>query len=403
MVEPIRIGVSLPQTGRDARGAWAEHYNTYRLWVDEVNSSGGMLGRPVELVVYDDGSRPARSVENYERLIAEEVDLLFAPARTRTIEQVAPVTEEAQRLLLVGHGSGHGMFQQGRKYLFLCWSGTDFDKPRSFFEWATTLPQGQRPRRVALLHPDDPRPTHLDDPFHGINQHNVWIVLGTRHYADEFGVEVVHDEPYPDEPSGGHEALYATLFARIKAARPDAVVISNYQLRGGQPQTESLIRAYREAGLEDALLWLFRIPAAHGQDGGDRTADPLAPTRIDPLYEGAFTFDEWDPRSPYPPSRAFTDAFLEAYDYAPGNIAAGVYTACQVLQQAVEGARTFEGPDLREYLLDNSFETVMGTYRYQDNGVPRARMWLFQIIDGERRIVYPEEARTAEASMSVRL
>src|SRR5437867_3428629 len=131
MAESIRIGVSLPQSGRDARAAWADHYNTYMLWLEQINASGGLLGKPVELVVRDDGSRPAQAAENYRQLIAEDdIDLFFAPARTRTIEQVAPVTEPAETLLFIGHGSGHGMFQVGRKFLFLCWPGTDFDKPR---------------------------------------------------------------------------------------------------------------------------------------------------------------------------------------------------------------------------------------------------------------------------------
>jgi len=396
MIEPIRLGVSLPQSGRDARGAWASHYNAYRLWVDETNRRGGLLERRVDLVVYDDGSIPSRSVENYEKLISEEqVDLLFAPARSRTIEQVAPICERERRLLLVGHGSAHAMFQQGRKYLFLGWPGTDFDVPRSFFEWAARLPGGHSPRRLALLRPYDPRPSYTEDPYHGINQHNTGIVLGTRHYAREFGVEVVYDEDYTDT---GFDAL----FERVQAARPDVVLVANYALQQGDQQLALFIDAFGKAGIDNAFLWLYRIPTADGAGAGagNRDADPrMVRHGVDPVFEGAFTYDQWDARSPNPMARAFVDAFVERNDYVPDSISAGVYVCCQLVQQAVEGTGTCDNEELRTYLLNNPFETVMGTYRFQENGVPQARMLLLQCIDGELQVVHPEEERTAQASL----
>jgi branched-chain amino acid transport system substrate-binding protein len=75
-----------------------------------------------------------------------------------------------------------------------------------------------------------------------------------------------------------------------------------------------------------------------------------------------------------------------------------VYVACQLLQQSVEGAGTCDNEQLRSYLLTNEFDTVMGKYRFQENGVPRARMLLLQCIDGELQVVHPEDERTAEAS-----
>ena len=396
MAEAIRIGVSLPQSGRDARGAWASHYNAYRLWIDGVNRGGGLLGRPVELVVYDDGSMPSRSVENYERLMSEErVDLLFGPARSRTIEQVAPISERERRLLLVGHGSAHGMFQQGRRYLFLGWPGTDFDAPRSFFEWASALPERRRPQRLALLYPYDPRPSYTEDPYHGINQHNTGVTLGARHYARELGVDLVHEESYTD-------SAFDALFERVKAARPDAVVVANYALQQGDQQLESFIGAYRRAGLDDALLWLYRVPTASaaGVGAGNRDADPrLVRHRVDSVFEGTFTYDQWDPRSPNPLAQTFVDAFVERNDYLPDSISAGVYVCCQLVQQAVEGSGTCDNEALRAYLLDHPFETVMGTYRFLDNGVPQARQLLLQCIDGELQVVHPEEERTATASV----
>jgi branched-chain amino acid transport system substrate-binding protein len=361
-----------------------------------VNGRGGLLGRQVELVVYDDGSIPARSVENYERLLADErVDLLFAPARTRTIEQVAPLTERAGRLLFVGHGSGHAMFQQGRKYLFLGWPGTDFDDPRSFFEWGSLLPPGRRPRRVALLQPDDRRPSYTADPLHGVNQHNVGIVQGARHFAEQFGVELAYEALYTDDSS-----TYDELFGNVKAAQPDMLLVTNYALQSGSRQLTSFMTALRSAGLHQAFVWLYRVPSESEAGIGDRTLDPFRVRhRVDELFEGVFTYDQWDARSPNPMAREFVNAFVKRNDYLPDNISAGVYVACQLLQQAVEGTKSCDDEQLRHYLLDNELDTIMGTYRFQENGVPIARMLLLQCIDGQLQVVYPREERTADATL----
>jgi branched-chain amino acid transport system substrate-binding protein len=364
--------------------------------LEQINASGGLLGRPVELVVYDDGTVPKRAAENYERLIAEGVDLLFGPARSRTIEQVAPITERAGRMLFAGHGSAHAMFQQGRKYLFLGWPGTDFDVPRSLFEWTSLRPEQQRPRRVALVAPDDRRPSYTEDPQHGINQHNTGIVLGTRHYAQKLGLEMVLETGYTDD-LGSYEAL----FQRVAAASPDVVLIADYALPKGNQQLDALVGALRNTSLNDKPLWLYRIPTHEGPGpgDGDRTADPRAVHQVvDPLYEGAFTYDQWDVRSPNPMARAFVDAFVRRNEYLPDNISAGVYAACQILQQSVEGAGTCADDALRAYLLSHPVEAVMGTYRFQENGVPDARQLLFQVIDGELQVVHPAEERTISAS-----
>jgi len=389
MAEPIRIGVSLPQSGRDARGAWASHYNAYRLWLDDLNGRGGLLGREVQLIVYDDGSMPARSLENYERLIRyERVDLLFAPARSRTIEQVAPLCDRERKLLFVGHGSAHGMFQQGRKYLFLGWPGTDFDTTRSFFEWASTL--RHPPRRLALLYPYDPRPTYREDPYHGINQHNVGVVSGTRSHAQQFGFEIAFDDEYRDDG-------FDELFARVEAAKPDAVLVANYALQQGDQQLGSLMDALRRHIPGDAPLWLYRVPISTGDGAGagNRGVDPrLARHRADPMFEGVLPYEQWNARSPHPSARAFVDAFIARNDYVPDNISAGVYVCCQLVEQAVTATGTTDNEILRRRLLGNDFDTVMGTYRFQENGVPVARQLLLQVIDGELEVIHPEEEKT---------
>lgn len=128
--DEVVIGVSLPKTGRYASKAGLVYERAYNLWLDEINQRGGLLGKRVRFLVYDDGSTLEKAAENYRRLIHDDnVPLLLGPCHSVLVEAAAPVVENAHRLLLQGSGSSHEIFRQGRKYLFLCWPGCDFDYP----------------------------------------------------------------------------------------------------------------------------------------------------------------------------------------------------------------------------------------------------------------------------------
>jgi branched-chain amino acid transport system substrate-binding protein len=77
--DPIRIGMSLALTGAGASPS--KVINTaLEIWRDDVNAKSGMLGRPVELVIYDDQSSPANVPNIYTKLITvDKVDLLLGP------------------------------------------------------------------------------------------------------------------------------------------------------------------------------------------------------------------------------------------------------------------------------------------------------------------------------------
>ena len=149
----IVVGVSLPNSGRYQPHAGIYYTRAYGMWERQINAAGGLLGKPVRLLVYDDASEEQQTRENYRRLIHEDnVDLLLGPCHSNLTEACARVVEEAGRLLLQGSGSSHELFRKGREWLFLCWSGVDYDYPKSFLEFVTK--QAGRDRKVALVYTD---------------------------------------------------------------------------------------------------------------------------------------------------------------------------------------------------------------------------------------------------------
>src|SRR5829696_5611236 len=112
---PIKIGMSMPQTGGLAGGGKASLLGI-EIWRDDINTKGGLLGRKVELVVYDDKSSASETPAIYSKLLdVDKVDLLFAPYGTVPTAPILPLVKQ-RGLLLIGNFSfqvnskvGHNM------------------------------------------------------------------------------------------------------------------------------------------------------------------------------------------------------------------------------------------------------------------------------------------------------
>src|SRR6201997_3381706 len=113
---PIKIGMSMPQTGGLAGGGKASLLGI-EIWKDDVNAKGGLLGRKVELVVYDDKSSASETPAIYSKLLdVDKVDLLFSPYATVPTAPIMPLVKQ-RGMVLIGNFSfqinskiGHDMW-----------------------------------------------------------------------------------------------------------------------------------------------------------------------------------------------------------------------------------------------------------------------------------------------------
>ena len=117
---PIKIGMSMPQTGGLAAGGKASLLGI-EVWRDDVNAKGGLLGRKVELVVYDDQSSATTTPAIYSKLLdVDKADLLFAPYGTVPTGPIMPLVKQ-RNLLLIGNFS----FQVNRTVKHDMWFNKD--------------------------------------------------------------------------------------------------------------------------------------------------------------------------------------------------------------------------------------------------------------------------------------
>src|SRR6187402_1080801 len=147
---PIKIGMSMPQTGGLAGGGKASLLGI-EIWRDDVNAKGGLLGRKVELVVYDDKSSASETPAIYSKLVdVDKVDLLFAPYATVPTAPIMPFVKQ-RGLLLMGNFS----FQVNSKVGHDMWFNNAPWGPAD--SWATSdraIGQKTGGKTIARLAPD---------------------------------------------------------------------------------------------------------------------------------------------------------------------------------------------------------------------------------------------------------
>ena len=98
--DPIKVGFSMALTGAVAPNG-KQNLLALEIWRDDVNAKGGLLGRPVELVYYDDQSNPNSVPGIYTKLISvDKVDLLIGPYATNMIAPAMPVIMQANKMTI---------------------------------------------------------------------------------------------------------------------------------------------------------------------------------------------------------------------------------------------------------------------------------------------------------------
>jgi branched-chain amino acid transport system substrate-binding protein len=366
--EPIRIGGTLGLTG--AFAGPSDHYRTYyEAATEDLNANGGLLGRPVELILYDDESTQATAQGLYERLVNEDnVDILLAPYTTFIGGAVIPVARESGKVMV---NAGFVGWDIARQYdrIFYTWSIQEPTYTRPFFEWLESLPEDERPQRMALL--------VAQNPFTIVERDGTEGEGGVLNYAADLGIEIVVNEEYPTDISDP-----SPLLQRAMDEEADLLVVL------GLPQDSILMaRTAAEVGLN---------PAAYCTCGSTMNAFP-AWTELGDAGNHVFGNNPAWTSDPFP---GMDQAIAVSEDlgldpmppYAPMSLA-----AFQVIQQAVEGAGSVDPQALADYMYQNTFPTAAGELDFDEFGIPAYHGSLLQYVDGEVLKVWPEEEATAEA------
>ena len=359
--KPIVIGGSLPLTGTfSATGKWVER--GYQFWADDVNGRGGVLGRPVKLLIYDDKSDAKEAVNLAEKAITvDKVDLLLGGYPGTACTAVMPVAEK-YKMVYVSMGGHMKSFSQGYIY--------SFGSPPlmgewwylGFIEWMKTVPADQRPKRAAVFTMNNPIGISLMDSLH----------KGCK----ELGIEIAIDEKY-NLPLTTAD----TMITKAKQMKADLLFAN-----GMFPDGVMTLRTCKA---------LDYSPKAIVQGIGS-----VIPEWTKELgKDGDFVFSgtSWHYKLKYPGNDKIIQAAKEKFkeDEPPLYFGFG-YAWMQTLQQAVEGAKTLDQTRIRDWLRMNEAKTIAGNFRFDEKGLPKPFIYLTQVINGKVELIWPPDMRSHE-------
>ncbi len=365
--QPIVIGGTLGLTGVFADPS-ADYKSVYDRWLGEVNRRGGLLGRPVKLVIYNDEGTPTVAQQLYNRLLdQDQVDLVLAPFSTFVGGSIVPLVLSHKKLLFNGGFSGIGIFKNAKGALVGSYTYQEPDYTRGVFEMIKSLPTDKQPRRAAIFTAQNPFPLVVRDGLGGNG--------GALQFAKEAGIEVVVNEQYPPTATD-----FSGLVQKAKTANADLLL----EL-GTPPDSLQVARTVAQLGYRPAVFCAC----------GSQVTTLAAWPKLGTAAEGVLgTTVSW-------PNQGFDGLAALAADYRargqetlPTYAIAG-YAILQVIEQAVTGAGSLDQDTLRQYIHSHEFHTAAGNLRYQDDGTPDFSEVLLQFVRGKNQVVWPEQARTA--------
>jgi len=349
---PLKIGASLSLTGTYAKPGTYQKEG-YEICADELNAKGGLLGRKVEFVMYDDQSSTQTAQRLYEKLITEDkVEAVMGPYSSAITESVAGISEKYKKVMVSPLAATTSIFRQGRKYIFMVISPAEF-----YLEGLVDMGAKRGLKTIAIVNEDTLFPKAT--------------VVGTEELAKKRGLQVVLREAYP---KGNTD--FSALLVKIKAVNPDIIAAATYF-----DDAVAITRQMKELNVNPKM---FGVTV-----GGDI---PEFYTLLKQNAEYVYGSTQWDEVLPYPGQKEFLSAYQKKFKHEPSYHAAAGYAGCLIYAEGVKRAKSLDADLVRAELLKLKIRTAFGDYAVDHDGFQTAhKMVMIQWQDGKRVVVWPDD------------
>jgi branched-chain amino acid transport system substrate-binding protein len=338
---PIKIGYGMALTGGLAANGKSALV-AQQIWKDDINKKGGLLGRPVELIYYDDQSNPATVPGIYTKLIdVDKVDIVIGGYATNMLAPAMPVVMQKGKVFVGLLGLAVNSQFDYPKYFAMIPSGpnpkTAFTE--GFFDIA--MKQNPKPKTVAIVAADAEFAKNASD--------------GARENAKKHGLKIVYDRSYPSSTTD-----FSPIVRAIQATNADLVLVASYP-----PDSVGMVRAANEIGLKAKMFGGAMV-------GLQATA---IKTQLGPMLNGIVNYDFWLPAKTmeFPGvmdmlKQYQARASSEGVDPLGYYMAPWAYAQMQVIEQAVTATKGLDQDKLADYIRSNSFKTVLGDVKFGKGG-----------------------------------
>jgi branched-chain amino acid transport system substrate-binding protein len=353
--DPIKIGFSMALTGGLAPNGKSALL-AMQIWEKDINAKGGLIGRPVQLIYYDDQSQPSTVPAIYTKLLdIDKVDFVVGPYATAQIVPAMPIVMQRNLVFITLLGLAVNDQFHYPRYFQIAPNGTGSKAfTKGFFDLAAA--QTPKPQTVAIVYADQ--------------QYAHANADGARENAKAIGLKVVYDKSYPPPTTD-----FSPIVRAIQATNPDVLSIGSYP-----PDSVGMVHAIREVGFTPKMV-------GGGMVGLQATA---LKTQLGPLLNGIVNYDFWQPgpKMQYDGvmdvlKRYQDEAAKEGVDPLGYYMVPWSYAYLEVLADAIEGTKGLDQDKIAQYIHATTFHTVVGDVKFGEDGewaVPRMLQVQFQHI-----------------------
>jgi branched-chain amino acid transport system substrate-binding protein len=339
--DPIRIGFSMPLTGGFAVSG-KQALLAMKIWEENTNAKGGLLGRPVELRYYDDQSNPANVPGIYTKLLdVDKVELVVSPYGTVLTAPAMPVVMAHNMVItsLVALNINERFHYP--RYFSVSPLGSDPVIAFSKGMFNVLAEQNPKPATVAIVAADQEFSKNNAD--------------GARKNATEHGLKIVYDKTYPPSTTD-----FSPVIRAVQATNADIFYAASYP-----PDSVGLVRAAREIGYQPKAF------------GGSMVGLQITniQMQLGPMLNGVYTFAAWLPVKTlmFPGVMDMLKKYQapakgEGVDPLGYFLAPGAYAYIQIMGQAVEGAGSLNQEKIADYIRTHHFSTVFGDFAFGPGG-----------------------------------
>ena len=353
--KPIRIGFGMALTGGIAVSGKAALLSM-QMWQKEINAKGGLLGRPVELVFYDDQSNPATVPGIYTKLLdVDRVDLIVSGYATNMQAPAMPLVMQRGMMFVGLFGLAvNDQFKYDRFFQMMpAGPNARVDFSKGYLELAMGMTP--KPATIALLGADAEYP-HI-------------ALDGARENCKNMGLRIVYDKTYPPTTIDA-----GPIMRGVQATAPDVVFVASYP-----PDTAAVVRAANEVGLKARMF-------GGGMIGLQSAA---LKSQLGPMLNNIVYYDlnVPEPTMNFPGIKDFL-AKYQAQAPAAGVDVLGfylppfAYSAMQVYEQAINGTKSLDNAKLAEFSHRNTFDTIVGKIKFGASGEWETARLLFVQYQG---------------------
>ena len=357
---PILIGATISITGKYQEPSRMIQ-EAFHLWELEVNHNGGILGRQVKLILYDDKSQVELVRRYYKQLIEEDkVDLVFSPYGTPLTLAASEVIEQHKFAMLACAAAGRSIWQRGYHYVFGVYATAD-----RMFIGLLDMMASKGYKSLSVIY-DETSSFNLD------------VLSGVEEWAKRFKIKIHYKKGYQNGPKD-----LPGIVAELKKVDANGLILSAYP-----PDCYELLRVLDENKYKPKALGLTIAPI-----------HPDFQMKAGSIADHVFGSSQWEPdeRIPFPGTKRFISAFKKFTGHMPSYHAGSAYAACQIYEHAIIQTKSLNNEKIRNYIAALDTVTVIGRFKVDPTGKQIGHnTFMIQWQKGNKEIVWPKKMQTAK-------